>query len=75
MIDQDFDLMLLMMMMSLMMVTTTTTITNDDNREPKQRRRQRDRQKSNRVRLAKQQLCTSITLFVAVVARQQRESA
>jgi len=46
------------MMMSLMMVVTTTstmttTMTGDDNRELKKWRRQRDRQKSNRVRLAK----------------------
>ena len=46
------------------------------NRELKKRRRQWERQKGNRVRLAKQQLCTFITLFVhfvAVVARLQRE--
>ena len=46
------------------------------NRELKQRRQQWERQKGNRVRLAKQQLCTFITLFVhfvAVVARLQRE--
>ena len=44
----------------------------------RRRRRQRERQKSNRFRLAKQQLCTCITFFVhffAVVARLQRESA
>ena len=41
-------------------------------------RRQRERQKSKRFRLAKQQLCTCITLFVhflAVVALLQREIA
>ena len=46
------------------------------NRELKKRRRQWERQKGNRVRLAKQQLCTFITLFVhfvAVVARLQCE--
>ena len=40
------------------------------------RRRQRERQKSNRFRSAKQQLCTCITLFVnffAVTARLRRE--
>ena len=39
-------------------------------------RRQRERQKSNRFRLAKQQLCTRITLFVyffAVTVRLRRE--
>ena len=46
----------------------------------RQRQRQRERQKSNRFILAKQQLCTCITLFCtflyfAVVARLQRESA
>ena len=50
-------------------------------RELKQRRRRRqqERQKSNWFRLAKQQLCTCITLFgihfFAVVARLRRESA
>ena len=49
-------------------------------RELKQRRRpwQRERQKANRLRLTKWQLCTCITLFVhffAVVTRLQRESA
>ena len=49
-------------------------------REFTQRRpwRQRKRQKSNRFRRAKQQLCTCITLFVhfsVVVARLQRETA
>ena len=44
----------------------------------RRRRRQRERQKSNRFRLAEQQLCTCITFFVhffAVFARLQRESA
>ena len=42
-----------------------------DNRELKQRRRrrQRERQKSNRFRLAKQQLCTCITLFCTFLCR------
>ena len=41
------------------------------NRELKQRRRrqQRERQKSNRFRLAKQQLCTCITLFCTFLSR------
>ena len=40
------------------------------------RQRQRERPKSNRLRLAKQQLCTYITLFVhflAVTTRPRRE--
>ena len=39
-----------------------------NNRELKQRRgqRQRERQKSNRFRLAKQQLCTRIMLFLHI---------
>ena len=44
----------------------------------KQRRRHRERQKSNRCRLANQQLCTCITIcihFFAVAARLQRKSA
>ena len=42
-----------------------------DNRELKQRRRwrQRERQKSNWFRLAKQQLCTCITLFCTFLCR------
>ena len=47
-------------------------------RELKQRRRgrQRERQKSNRFRLAKQQLCSRFFVhFLAVAARLQRESA
>ena len=42
-----------------------------DVRELKQRRRrrQRERQKSNRFRLAKQQLCTCITLFCTFLCR------
>ena len=45
-----------------------------DNRELKQRRRrrQRERQKSNRFRLAKQQLCTCITLFCTFLCRRCR---
>ena len=43
------------------------------------RRRQRERQKSNRFRLAKQQLCTCVTLFFCtfftVTARLGREKA
>ena len=43
------------------------------------RRRQRERQKSNRFRLAKQQLCTRVTLFFlhffTVTARLGREKA
>ena len=50
------------------------------NGQVKQRRRrqQRQRQKSNRFRLAKQQLCTSHAFcvhFFALIARLQRESA
>ena len=44
----------------------------------RRRRRQRERQKSNEFRLAKQNLCTCITLFCtffAVVAWQQRETS
>ena len=33
------------------------------------RRRQRERQKSNRLRLAKQQLCTRVTLFCTFLYR------
>ena len=41
------------------------------NKELKQRRRrrQRERQKSNRFRLAKQQLCTCVTLFCTFLSR------
>ena len=47
------------------------TVTLSDIRELKQRRRrrQRERQKSNRFRLAKQQLCTCITLFCTFLCR------
>ena len=38
--------------------------------EPKQRRRQREWQKSNRFRWAKQQLCTCITLFGTFLGRE-----
>ena len=43
-------------------------IWGDNDREPKQqgRRRQRERQKTNKFRLAKQQLCTCITLFLYI---------
>ena len=44
------------------------------NKELKQRRRrrQRERQKSNRFRLAKQQLCTCVTLFCTFLSRRCR---
>ena len=47
------------------------TLRNHDNRKLKQRRRrrQRERQKSNRFKLAKQQLCTCITLFCTFLCR------
>ena len=46
------------------------TILDDNNRElQKQRRRQRERQKSNRFRLAKQQLGTCITLICTFLSR------
>ena len=51
---------------------------NDRALKQRRRRRQGGRQKRNRFGLAKQQLCTCITLFVhffAVAARLQRESA
>ena len=48
-------------------------------RRRRQRQRQRERQKCNRFRLAKEQLCTCITLFgihfFAVVEQLRRESA
>ena len=40
----------------------------------RRRRRQRERQKSNRFRLAKQQLCTCITLFCTYLCRRYMTS-
>jgi len=52
-------------------VTMVAKCLDDNSRELKQRRwrRQRKWQKSNRFRLAKQQLCTCITLFCTFLSR------
>ena len=45
------------------------TLCRDPELMQRRRRRQRERQKSNRFRLAKQQLCTCITLFCTFLCR------
>ena len=50
-------------------VTMISKFLDHNNMEMKQQRRQRERQKSTRLTLAKQQLCTCITLFCTYLSR------
>ena len=54
---------------SVTSVTMIAKFLDHKNMEIKQQRRQRERQKSNRLILAKQQLCTCITLFCTCLSR------